>query len=538
MDVPPTRHLPCELFLLAVLLVASVPFVLTTVYAPDEFLNLSHGARLVAGQVIYRDFFEFVTPLSRWIPGWTFAVTGPSVMAARIVQMAFLIVGSYQAYRLVRTLGVGPWTATLPGLMLILTFYRMDPGYSHHWIVIPFVLGTVQAALRGLDSGGRRWWVLAGLGLGLTFLTMQSDATILGAALFGWLLVLRLLGHGTWRMLGARLGWLTLGGALPLAAAVVYFLSQGALQAAWYHIWVWPLSHYKQAGGTNDVRYFTDIVDYVATNTRLWINMPFWYAKVYHVLFLLLLIPASALYALTWGIGQGWASLYQRRPLALEEARLGLVALMAIGFFLMLTRGRSDVHHASYYALPAALFATVLAHRWRAAMSAPEHVLVRQLPAAALVLFLATGVALQAVGMAYNQDAWLRLESPDQRIAQAPVFKFLRANTTADDRIIAVPFGGLYYFYGRPPASRSTLVLPPQWGYTNEDEYREVFREIEANKPKYVIAQGLWGRGVGLSTTMRYDMPGYRQLPQAFNAPSTTGGASTPVYIFERLDAR
>ena len=89
------------------------------------------------------------------------------------------------------------------------------------WLTL-FMLGWMYA----LRRGGRRWPLLAGWGLGLTFLTRQTTAVTAGLPF----LVLMLSGQWRetkrWRPLLVKLGWLLLT-AVPLAALL--FLYQNAL---------------------------------------------------------------------------------------------------------------------------------------------------------------------------------------------------------------------------------------------------------------------------------------------------------------------
>lgn len=526
-------HLTSQLLLIAMMAVLVSPFVLTTVYAPDEFTNLNNGLRQLQGQVIYKDFFEFTAPISHWLPAGLFALTGPSLLAARLVQAALLLFTGWLAYRLARRLEVGPWAAMLPGLLLVASLYRFLPGYSHHWMALPFVLAALCFALRGLDQGLGRWWLMAGASVGLTLLTMQSDGGVLAIALAGWLVFGGLLGGIAWRAAAKAAAWMLLGAVLPLAAAAGYFLSQGALYEAWYQMWVWPMVQYKQAGGINDVKYLTDVWTRIATNTHEWTNLPTYYARFYQVLGLAALLPLSALAAAAWGLGLLWRGLAYGRPLTRPETRLGLLGLLVIGFALLATRGRADLPHAAFYALPAVVFATVAAQRWKKGLTAPEHVVLRSLPQLGLVLLLVTGVAWLGSDMRRHPDLWLRLESPDERLRRAPLLQYLEAHTSPQDRLISLPGGAMHYFYGRPAASRFTLMLPPEYGYNSEAEFQACLEEIRENRPKYVLISPISPRKDSLRTLLEEGFPGYRKVPDAFTTPS--GPLNHPTYLFERV---
>jgi len=50
----------------------------------DEGIVLYGSQRLLEGQVLYRDFFEFITPGAMYFFAGVFALTGPSLLAARM----------------------------------------------------------------------------------------------------------------------------------------------------------------------------------------------------------------------------------------------------------------------------------------------------------------------------------------------------------------------------------------------------------------------------------------------------------------------
>lgn len=513
----PSRHWPSELGLIVALLALLAPFVWTSAFPQDEFTTLSNARRMLEGAVIYRDFFEFTAPLSHGLLSWAFAIAGPSLLVARVLQAALLVIAGWGLYRLARRFGVGAWTATLPGLLVVLAIYRTLPGYNHHWVVLPFLVGALWAGVRGLDEGRARWWAIAGALSGLGLLTMQSDGAVCAIALAG----AAVLGGGA-RL--RNLVALSAGGLLPLMLAGLYFLLHGAAGDAWYHVFTWTLQQYKTAGSVNDVKYATDLTALLSTMTD-WINLPFWYAKAYHVLYLYALVPLMALVALLWGLD--W--LRRRRA---EEAGFGLLALLAIGFAALAMRGKADFVHVAAYAWPAVLFAVVLADRAVKAASAPELRYVRELPRLSLWAFALTGALLVAGESKLHPEAWLSRESPDARLSSRPAFQYLRAHSTPADRIVAMPYGGFYYFYGRRPASRYTLMLPPRAGYYTAAEYEAFWKEVLEKRPKFVIFS-LWNGRKALGEYFLHPLPGYRE---AAWVPMAEGDQVGEVGFWERED--
>lgn len=504
------RHVPSEIALVVLLALLLAPFVWTSHFPEDEFTTLSNGLRMWHGAVIYRDFFEFTAPLSHWLAAIAFWLGGPSLIPARLAQAALLLVAGWQLHRLARALGTGPWISLLPGLILVVALYRTLPGLNHHWVALPFALGAVQAGMRGLDTGRVRWWAIAGASCGATTLAMQSDGPVVAVALAGAIALQAFMGGVSPARAIRQLGAAASGLALPLAAAAAYFAMHGALGAAWHHVWEWPLSHYKTAGGANDVKFAMDLAVLTST-TAGWVNVPFWYAKAYHVVVLMALLPLTVLGALAWGLGVVGRRLWPGTAWTPLEARYGLVALLAVGFGLLAVRGRADLVHVAEYAAPAVLLAVAAADAVRRRWRTPEFWLLKQLPVALLGGFLLTGGLWLAQDMRSQPETWLSLRSPDERLQARPAIRYVRDHAAPGDKIVAMPYPGPYYFYGRPPASRFTLILPPEAGYNTPAEFEAFWQEIERERPRYVIVSP-WNGDAGLAEYMRRPLPGYREV--------------------------
>jgi len=96
-----------------------------------------------------------------------------------------------------------------------------------------------------------------------------------------------------------------------------------------------------------------------------------------------------------------------------------------------------------------------------------------------LVAYGLAGAVLDAHAMRAAPELWLRLASPDQRIAAMPALQYLRSHGRPGDRLIGFPMGELYSFYGWPSASSYSEMLPPGDGYHTQAEY-------QADAPAYI----------------------------------------------------
>lgn len=526
----PARHWPSELLLPLVIAALMLPFVFTTVAQGDEFTILNGVLRQVQGQVIYRDYFELTAPLATWLLVPFYKITGPSLLVARAVQAGLIVVAGWQLYRLARALGVGAWTATLPGLLLVLGLYRVFPGYLHHWMVLPFLLGALQAGLRGLETAHRRWWALAGVLASGTLLSMQSDGLVLFVALASFLVARAWLERRDWRDVVLDLAATGAGAALAIAPAAIYLAARHALGPAIYDTLLWPMQHYKQPGNFNDVKFGTDLAQAISPFTTHWISLPYFYAGLYFYFVLYALVPLAAVLIFAWGLPvlqRRWA---QGAPWSLQQAKLALIALSALGLEAVLLRGRADTAHTAIYAVPVVLLACVGADWLARAGGEPAFALMRRLPLLGLAAWLVCGGVQQACAMRAAPGAWLSFRSPDRHFADGPVIRYLRTHAAPGDRVVGMPFGGFFYFYGLPPATRYTLFAPTSYKYETGHEADRLLHEIAVNRPRFLVVSSTQHSDYFKEFLPRTPQ-GYR-LVADFAQPGTPD--RVPVYVFER----
>jgi len=143
---------------------------LTRGWVPHDAGSLAQSAeRVLAGELPHRDFDEIYTGGLSFLHGLAFRLVGTSLMAPRLVLfavfMAWLPAVYYVAGRFVSPLAAG--LATLVAALWTV------PNYSEavpSWYNLFFAVFGVAALLRHLETGGRRWLVIAGVAGGLSCL--------------------------------------------------------------------------------------------------------------------------------------------------------------------------------------------------------------------------------------------------------------------------------------------------------------------------------------------------------------------------------
>lgn len=147
--------------------------------------------RLVEGDVLGRDIAWFNGPLSQYWNAALFALTGPSLHALSMLNIAICLAFTLLLFRVLRRLTTR-FAATCGTLAFVCfcAYSQYEPVANFNWVCpysheithgVALGLLTLEALLRWRDSGKARCIFFAGVTLGLTFLTKPE--VFLAAAL-------------------------------------------------------------------------------------------------------------------------------------------------------------------------------------------------------------------------------------------------------------------------------------------------------------------------------------------------------------------
>ena len=476
------RH-PAEALLLVLALAAGLLFALVGATSADEGTLVHDGLRLLRGEAIYRDFFQFIPPGAAWLAALAQGLAGPGVLGPRLAQELALVAAALALWRLAGRLGVGPWLALIPALAPLLALHRFLPAYNHHWLALAAGALALGLGARALATGARGAWAGAGGLAALTLLCLQSDGVVILLALALALALVAWLRGSAERpaALALAAGALAVSGAGALA-----LLATGAVGPFLYDVWVWPFQRYRTPGGINDIAFATDLHANVSPFIDF-VNLPLFYAKVAHFSLLFALMTGAAVLGCAWLGGLVMRRMRQGPGLAAHEGPLVLVALAAVGMLLVAMRGRADVIHVACYAWPAVLLATAAAAALARTLDDAALAGLRWGPVALVALYVATGALLLASDLRRHPAAWLAWRSPDAVLAEAPALVWLRARARPGDRLTAWPFAGYFGLYAMPVAGRWNVMLPPTAGYTSGPEYAAFWEGLRRDRPRFVV---------------------------------------------------
>lgn len=191
--------------------------------------------RLSEGQVLYRDIASLMGPLAPYLNASLFRLFGVSVTTLLvsnlvIAGLVMLAIGRFWAFAKPRT------------LFMLLVVFMVLSGFSHlnRWAIFNFgtpyshdaTIGTLLAisalvaAHIAACGNGRRWWLLAGLAVGCTFLT-KPELFVAATAGTGAMIVGQARAHGAAalrRDVVRPVVWFLPGLIAPMLLAVVLFL--------------------------------------------------------------------------------------------------------------------------------------------------------------------------------------------------------------------------------------------------------------------------------------------------------------------------
>lgn len=175
----------------------------------DESHLLFGARRVLDGQVIYRDFFEIITPLGFYFFAAVYWLAGTTLLAARVAMALVEAAGAAALFVLVRRVA-GTAEAVLATLVFVGLCVPVWPYASAHWMstTLGLLVATVLLGDRWQRSARARPLV-AGLLTGAAICVQQQR----GVFLLLWLLLavpLLAILHprqGRWRSLIGELAW-------------------------------------------------------------------------------------------------------------------------------------------------------------------------------------------------------------------------------------------------------------------------------------------------------------------------------------------
>lgn len=180
----------------------------------DESYFLVEAARIRNGEVMYRDIFQFITPLSAYAMALCFWLFGTTIETARISMAVLHGLTVVVTYAACRSIGVRRELAGLGILGYLAISQPAWPYASWHWYSTFLTTLLLWAAL-WRSAGQVRQALIAGVVSGALLGVQQQKGVILAAGVCTYFVIEHLIS----RRFGSRESWRTLVGRLCIFTA-------------------------------------------------------------------------------------------------------------------------------------------------------------------------------------------------------------------------------------------------------------------------------------------------------------------------------
>jgi len=448
-----------------------------TTLDPDEGIILQGAQRILQGEVLYRDFFSFVTPGSYYFHAFLFKIFGSSLTVGRT---ALVFVGgtfSVATYLLARRV-CARGSALMVAALVTLTCLPYRFLVLHNWDSTLGACLALYGAVRWLESPSLTWALGAGSFTSLTFLFEQSKGAGLALGLGLGLLAVTRLNRPSSLWTRATLAGLAAGLGWPLLVVLAYFGAHHSL-APMLADWYWPLQHYS---AVNLVPY--GYQNWSDSGRQALFGSGSWGVRLLAVLtvsptFLISVLPLVAAALLPYWAAKMW----RQRSLPAKCAYYVLVSATLSGLLFSVVMVRADVVHFMYLE---PLFALVLA--WVVdGRDIPGRIFNRVQPF--LNAFVAISFLLMSMALLLRSvNAPTQVETRRGVITMPrkdTVIEYVQAHVAPGERMLVYPYLPLYYYLTETCSPTPYEYFQP--GMHTAQQSREMVSQVASQRIRVVL---------------------------------------------------
>jgi hypothetical protein len=432
----------------------------TPIYDPnkDQLLNLHNATRMLDGQMIYRDFFQFTTPGTELIYFALFRLFGVRAWIPNAMLVLLGLSVTWLCIFISRKIFNG-LTVYLPALLFLLLSLHPTLDGTHQWYSMLAVMAATASVMEE-RSPTRVAGAAALCALASFFTQTRGVAAIAGLAVFLW-----------WEHPREPQGARSLLKTEALLAGVFSAVTVGLNL---YFIWAAGLQRFLWCTVTFMLKYYP--TDAPSNNLQAYMafmpSPPHWYHPALLAwIFIHALLPLVYLlfFARCWRESR-------KRP---EQPWDRLMLLSLMGLFLF-----SAVAPAPDYGrLCAVAFPGLIIFVWFLIAAGKLHFLARQ------VLWLSTGIVLVGSALHSQTRRWVNFDSPIGRVALYDSqihdrYEWLRSHTHPG-QFLFDGRGEVYYLLGlRSPAEVQFLAYTD---YLRPGQVRNVVESLETWRVSMVL---------------------------------------------------
>jgi hypothetical protein len=452
----------------------------------DESFVLYGASRILRGQAIYKDFFEFVTPGSFYFFAGIFAITGPSLLAARAAMAIVNTLSCVLLFKLVRQVASAVEACIAVALFVVLCL-PVWPIASPHWLSTALCLATATVLLREhWQNATRARAALVGGLVGLTFCVQQHRGVFLSIWVAVAITALAMLTpqEMRWRRWRRELVCVVVSGLGVVVAVLGYTAWRASLRAMQSSLFAFVVSNYFPAVHGSSVTGHTSWAGSTPLTKALlsltWVGM----FKCFPAVLVLETI------ALAWVL---------RRNRGRAQVVRGCCVLLAITMSAAILYSPDFIHVA--FVAPFFLVAAArLAHGIRTMSFWARVRPLQYAPLLALMLVLALAVNK---GRTNLQDAWRRAprrfetaigtlygDAYMPQVLQAVRF-VLKRSPSRHKLLFSYPSDA--WLYLTVPADNPTPFDLLYRGFNSEEQFHDAIAALRARPPDCIVVNTLFG---------------------------------------------
>jgi hypothetical protein len=462
-----------------------LPFLRSIFWLADEGVLLQGAERLLRGERLYRDFFEFLPPGGFLLTAGWFGLTNVSFFSARVLATFTFIGIACGLYSVTLRVSCNTLASTVSVVVFVITSQGLLMQVSHHWFTTLFCISALFGSLLWINTHRLSWVILAGLAGGAaTMITPTRGALAVMAGL------LALTDGGRFNTT-ALTHYVVAVAVFPMLL-IIFIASQGSLSAAFDNVIVYPAVHYANVN-----------------------SVPFGFGADVQNMPLNLIFPVAAVLAMVH-VACDWRA-------ALRDRTLHVCAAFALAAFAGLLVRPDTVHIA--YAAPLVL--PLILYSGRRFLTAFRSLRFATMAAVVFVMALPTALLLT--------KAYLVIRTPVIETPRGGVRLFREDAKLIIRRIADLPVDSTIFYYPHEPLlafltarghpSKLDIFLP---NYTTPNQFEEECRAVMRSADWVVIDQlaiDSWQRDYPV---MRDPMPPERivfesAIERSFNLVANVG---------------
>jgi hypothetical protein len=445
----------------------------------DEGTVLYDSFRVTCGEVIYRDFFQFQGPVFYHIYAGLFTITGPSLAAARALNL-FVTGLSATFIALLVAPNLGLLAGAMAAAIHICLLVPMWPYAYPHWLAEALALAGIY--LLATSNGRARRELAGGACIGLSAATIQSlGLPILATCMAA--LAMPGIAKRSWKETCLRPLRVFAGALLSVAPFIFYLGIRGAFDQMWYTMFEWVFKHYPE--GQKDAAmlgYGAYLESHIISHAR--VSWPWRDLAVISLRFIKLL----PLFAVLGAITTTMQAVIDTRRRSLDYGYLVIGTASIAGTApLLLGITRVDMVHIAFvgsFGLCGAALALQPLVTWKPRFRLPVAIAWVFVGILTIANFSAKTV------MTYRPSR--AMEGWRGEIINLGMGRWIDTNLGPDERIVTA-LGGLQYLYIRRAAVGFTFLPQGTPRYYSDEQWRKLGGQIlKALPPVIEITVEQW----------------------------------------------